>query len=138
MEALHYLFAKTAYKKIWALIPSMKFFSPKVDLHFYKPTIWVCLKYYCHVWVGAPSCYLEMLDKLQKQIYKTFGPSYAACLKHWAHHQKVAWLQDFSFGSTTLFSMDIYLLFWYIAWFSCNRSQMLWGYLSQQFPLYHS
>ena len=30
------------------------------------------------VWAGAPSCYLEFLDKLQKQICRTFGPSLAA------------------------------------------------------------
>ena len=24
------------------------------------------LEYCCHVWAGAPSCYMEMLDKLQK------------------------------------------------------------------------
>ena len=27
------------------------------------------MKYCFHVWAGAPSCYLEMLDKLQKRIY---------------------------------------------------------------------
>ena len=25
------------------------------------------MEYCCHVWAGAPSCYLDMLDKLQKQ-----------------------------------------------------------------------
>ena len=28
------------------------------------------MKHSCHVWAGAPSCYLDMSDKLQKQIYK--------------------------------------------------------------------
>ena len=43
----------------------------------YKSTIWPCMEYCCHVWVGAPSCYLELLDKLQKQICRTVGPSLA-------------------------------------------------------------
>ena len=30
---------------------------------------------YCHDWAGAPSCYLQLLDKLQKQICRTVGPS---------------------------------------------------------------
>ena len=58
--------AKTASKKIGALICSIKFLSPEVALYHYKSTIQSCMKYCCHVWAGAPSCYLELLDKLQK------------------------------------------------------------------------
>ena len=29
------------------------------------------MEYCCHVWAGARSCYLELLDKLQKRICKT-------------------------------------------------------------------
>ena len=36
------------------------------------------MKYCCHVWAGAPSCYLQLVEKLQKQIYRTVGPSLAA------------------------------------------------------------
>ena len=49
----------------------MKFRSPEVALYLYKSTIQPCMKYCCHAWAGAPSCYLEMLDKLQKQICRT-------------------------------------------------------------------
>ena len=66
--------AKTASKKIGALIRSMKFFSPEVALYLYKSTIRPCMEYCCHVWAGAPSCYLELLDKLQKRICRTVGP----------------------------------------------------------------
>ena len=58
--------AKTASKKIGALIHSMKFLSPEVALYFYKSTICPWMEYCCHVWAGAPSCFLELLDKLQK------------------------------------------------------------------------
>ena len=44
---------------------------------------------YCHVWAGAPSCYLELLDKLQQQIRRTVGPSLAASLEPLAHHGDV-------------------------------------------------
>ena len=57
---------KTASKKIGALICSMKFLSPEFPLYLYKSTIRLCMEYCCHVWAGAPSCYLELLDKLQK------------------------------------------------------------------------
>ena len=60
--------AKTASKKIGALICSMKFLSPEVALYLYKSTIRPCMEYCCHVWAGAPSCYLELLDNLQKWI----------------------------------------------------------------------
>ena len=58
--------AKTASKKIGALIHSMKFLSPEAVLYLYKSTIHPCMEYCCHVWAGVPSCYLELLDKLQK------------------------------------------------------------------------
>ena len=40
----------------------------------------------CHIWAGAPSYYLELLEKLQKQICKTDGPSLAASLEPLVHH----------------------------------------------------
>ena len=76
---------KTASKKTGALIRSMKFISPEVALYLYNSTIGSCMEYCCHVWAGAPSCYLELLDKLQKQICRTVGPSLAASLEPLAH-----------------------------------------------------
>ena len=73
--------SKTASKKIGPLIHSMKFLSPKVALYLYKSTIYPCMEYCCHVWVGAPSCYLVLLNKLQKQICMIAGPSLAASLE---------------------------------------------------------
>ena len=55
---------KTASKKIGALICSMKFLSPEVALYRSKSTTQPCMEYCCHVWAGAPICYLESLDKL--------------------------------------------------------------------------
>ena len=77
--------AKTASKKIGALIRSMKFLSPEVALYLYKSNIHLCMKYCCYVWAGVPSCYLELLGKLPKRICRTFGPSLAASLKPLAH-----------------------------------------------------
>ena len=77
--------AKTASQKIGALIRSMKYLSPEVALHLYKSTTRPCMEYCCHVWTGAPNCYLELLDKLQKRICRTVGPSFAAFLETLAH-----------------------------------------------------
>ena len=53
------------------------------------------MEYCCHVWAGAPSCYLELLGKLQKRICKTVGPSCASSLEPLAHRQNVASLSLF-------------------------------------------
>ena len=87
--------AKTASKKIGALIRSMKFVSPEVALYLYKSTIRPYMGYRCHVWAGAPSCYLELLDKLQKQICRIAGPSLAASLESLAHRRNIAYFKSF-------------------------------------------
>ena len=46
-----------------------------------KSTMWSCMEYCCHVRADAPSCYLGMLDKLQKHICRTVSPSLAASLE---------------------------------------------------------
>ena len=56
--------AKTLSKKIGALIRSMKFLSSEFALYIYTSTICPCMEYCCHVWGGAISCYLELLDKI--------------------------------------------------------------------------
>ena len=53
------------------------------------------MEYCCHVWPGAPSCYLKLLGKLQKWICRTVGPSLAASLEPLSHHQNVASLSLF-------------------------------------------
>ena len=82
--------AKTASKKIGALIHSMKFLSAEVAVYLYKSTIHPCMECCCHVWVGVPSCYLDLLYKLQKRIFMTVGPSLAASLELLVHRRNVA------------------------------------------------
>ena len=59
--------AKTASRKIGALIRSMEFLSIEVALYLYKSTP-SYMEYCCNVWAGAPRCYLEFLQKLQMWI----------------------------------------------------------------------
>ena len=72
-----------------ALIRSMKFLSPEVTVYLYNSTIRPC-HVCCHVWAGAPNCCLELLNKLQKRICMTVGPSLAASLEPSAHRRNVA------------------------------------------------
>ena len=71
--------AKTSSKKIGALSRSMKFPSPEVATYIYKYTIQPCTDCNFHVWAGAPSGYLDMLNKLQERVCRAADPS-IACL----------------------------------------------------------
>ena len=73
----------------------MKFLFPEIAFYLYTSTICQCMEYYFHVWAGAPSSYLELLDKLQKRICRTAGPSLAASLEPLAHRRNVASLSLF-------------------------------------------
>ena len=53
------------------------------------------MEYYCHVWAGALGCYLELLDKLQKRICRTVGPSHATSRESLAHRRNMASLSLF-------------------------------------------
>ena len=86
---------KIGSKKIGALIRSMKLRSPEVALYLYKSTIRPCTEFCCHIWAGAPSFYLELLDKLQKRICRTVGSSLATSLESLAHRRNVANLSLF-------------------------------------------
>ena len=82
--------AKSASKKYGALIRSMKFLSPEIALYLYKSTIWSYMEYCCHALTGAPSRYLELLDKLQKRMYRIVGTSLGPSLEPLAHRRNVA------------------------------------------------
>ena len=88
-------YIKTASKKIGALPCSMKCFSPGFTLYHYKSIIRPCMEYCCHVWAGAPSCYLELIDKLQKRLCTVAGSSLAASLELLAHRRNVTNLSLF-------------------------------------------
>ena len=69
--------------------------TSEVALYLSKSTIRPCLEYWYHIWAGAPSSYLKMLDKLLKRILETVGPSLAASLESLAHRRNVASLNLF-------------------------------------------
>ena len=58
--------------------------SPEIALYLYKSNMWPCMEYCCNAWNGVPSCYLQLLDKVQKRICRTVG------LEPLAHCQNVA------------------------------------------------
>ena len=48
------------------------------------------MEYCCHIWAGASSCYLELLEKLQKLICRAVCSSLAASLEPLAQRQNMA------------------------------------------------
>ena len=75
--------AKIASKKTGTLILSMKFVSPEVALYLYKSTKHPCMEHCCRIWAGVPSCYLELLDMLQKRICRTVDLHLLLLLNPW-------------------------------------------------------
>ena len=76
--------AKTTAKIIRALIRSlMKFLSPEVALYLYKSIVQACMEYCCHIQAAAPSCYLELLDKLKNGYAGLLVLHSLPLLNHW-------------------------------------------------------
>ena len=96
MGLLYYLYWYNCLQENWSLnLFHEVFFTCSCPISLYLSTRHQCMEYCCHVWAGAPRCYLEMLNKLQKRICKTVGPSLAASLEPLANHQNVASLSIF-------------------------------------------
>ena len=108
--------AKTASKKIGTLIHSMKCISTEVTLYFCKSTIRPCIEYFCHVWAGAPSCYLKLLDKRQKRICRTVGPSLAISLEPLTRRNVASLIKSFLIG-ITLVDVHLNWLNWFLFFF---------------------
>ena len=53
------------------------------------------MEHCCHVWAGLPSCYLELVGKLQKRTCRTVGSSLAASLEPLADRRNVVSLSLF-------------------------------------------
>ena len=127
-----YIFSitKTPCKKIGALIYSIGFFLLKLLVISINCTIWSCMKYFCHVCAGALNRYLDMLDNLQKWVYRTFGPTLATCLELLGHYRNLAslsllkvllWYMFISTGSTSLFLCTVQSLLYYFIWEPYNK-----------------
>ena len=59
-------YIKLPLRKLEPWFVLLSFFLLRVLCSYlHKSTFWSYMEYCCHVWAGAPSCYLELLDKLQ-------------------------------------------------------------------------
>ena len=67
-----------------------KVFSSEAAFYLYEYIIPLCMEYCCHVWADASGCYVDVLDKLQKRVFRIVGPSLAASLEHLVHRRNMA------------------------------------------------
>ena len=109
----------------------MKFLSPEVALCLYKSTIRPCTEYSCHFWAGAPNCYLDMLDKLQKRVCRTVVSTFAASLEPLGHRRHNASLNLFSMYCCSRRSSELAKLvpLPYSCWRSTRYSDWLHNFL---------
>ncbi|CAE1265595.1 unnamed protein product [Acanthosepion pharaonis] len=82
--------ASSTARKVGSLSRTRKFFSPESILQIYKSTIRPCMEYCCHIWSGAPSVCVGVLDRLQRRICKVVGHALASRLRSLSHRRAVA------------------------------------------------
>ena len=75
-----YIISIAKAEENWSL-DSMKFLSPEVGLFLYKSAVRPYMGYCCPLWVGGPSCYWELLDKLLKTDMQDCWP--CTCCLSW-------------------------------------------------------
>lgn len=135
--------AQTAYKKTVALICFLKLVSLEVSLYLLKYTIQFCMEYFCFALIGSPTCYLELLDKLQKWSCRIAGPWFDT----FAHTRNVTRLNSFlryDFGRYLSNLAQMFLLLYsqeksnhysdvLSICFFCHHLKMLEGFPCQRF-----
>ena len=102
----------------------MKFLSPEVALCLNKSTIRPYVEYCCHVWAGAPSIYLELLDKLQKRIFRTVvtKTNIQDC---WSFTSCFSWTLDSLLKCGQLKSFSLFFYRWYFGRCSSELAQLV-------------
>ena len=87
--------AKVAAMKVGSFYRARSYLSPEAILHLYKTIVRPCMEYCCHLWSGAPACYLDLLDRIQRRVENIIGPTLASKLQPLAHRRDVASLSLF-------------------------------------------
>jgi len=81
--------------KVGSLLRARRFLTPETILYLYKSTIRPCMEYCCHLWSGASSSSLELLDRVQRKVANAIGENLASKLDPLSHRRKVASLSLF-------------------------------------------
>ena len=82
--------AKSAAMKVGSLFRSRNFLSPDSILCLYKAIIRPCMEYCCHIWAGASTNCLRLLDRIQRRIINLIGLNLSLQLHSLSHRRNVA------------------------------------------------
>ena len=108
--------AKTASKKLGALICSIKFIFFEVTFYIYKYTMQLCMEYCWHIWAGVSTWYLVMLEVTETGMQDCWTNT--CCLSWTQSHRKNLFLRYY-FGRcsselNSIFSWVVHSLFWWV------------------------
>ena len=82
--------------KVGSLYRPRHYLTPECIFQLYKSLIRPCMgEYCCHIWAGASSVVLYLLDKVQRRIVNIIGPNLAVNLQPLSHRPNIASLSLF-------------------------------------------
>lgn len=88
--------AKNASRRLGILFRARRYFSPAQLLTLYKSQVRPIMEYCCHVWAGASSVDLSILDRIQRKAIRLVDcPVLSASLQSLAHRRAVSCLSLF-------------------------------------------
>lgn len=82
--------AKSASMKVGSLLRARNYLTPESILYLYKSTIRPCIEYCCHIWGGASSESLNLLDRIQRRVCNSIGESLSSKLDSLSHRRAVS------------------------------------------------
>ena len=80
--------SRAAACKLGFLFRARKYFTPSHLLILYKSQVRPLLEYCSHVWGGAPSCYLSVLDRLQSKAVRLVNDAQLTNSLQSLHHRR--------------------------------------------------
>ena len=81
--------------KVGFLYRARHYLTPDAILHLYKSLIRPCMEYCCHIWAGASTSMLNMLERIQVRVINMIGPNLSSGLQSLSHRRNVASLSLF-------------------------------------------
>ena len=90
-----YGIAESVSKRVGCVFRAQRYLPPDAVLYLCNTTIRPLMEDCCHIWAGAPSCDLSLLDRLQKRIVNLVGAEMGSTLQALSHLKSVATLNLF-------------------------------------------
>ena len=80
--------AKSASRRLSVLFHAKRLFTPTQRLILYKAQVRPLLEYCCHIWGGAASSVLSILDRIQRKAVRFVDSDELTCTLQSLHHRR--------------------------------------------------